>query len=87
MKKGVYIAIVSVLAVALLNGEESVQPEGMIRLNIPCGEEQLEGLKLMFLTEGGELIEIEYEIIDGEIVFETDQIGVFLMVEDTAEEI
>ena len=76
-----------VLAVALLNGEESVQPEGMIRLSIPCEEERIEGLKLMLLTEEGELIEIEYEIIDGEIVFETDRIGVFLMVEDTAEEI
>lgn len=83
----VQASVREVLAVALLNGEESVQPEGMIRLSIPCGEEQLEGLKLMFLTEEGELIEIEYEIIDGEIVFETDQIGVFLMVEDTAEEI
>ena len=59
----------------------------MIRLSIPCEEERIEGLKLLLLTEEGELIEIEYEIIDGEIVFETDRIGVFLMVEDTAEEI
>ena len=83
----VQASVREVLAVALLNGEESVQPEGMIRLSIPCEEERIEGLKLMLLTEEGELIEIEYEIIDGEIVFETDRIGVFLMVEDTAEEI
>ena len=77
----------AVLAVTLLNGAESIQPDGVIRLSIPCEEEELEGLKLMLLTEEGELVEVEYEVIEGELVFETDKIGVFLLVEDTAEEI
>ena len=77
----------AVLAVTLLNGAESIQPDGMIRLSIPCEEEELEGLKLMLLTEEGELVEVEYEVIEGKLVFETDKIGVFLLVEDTAEEI
>ena len=38
----------------------------------------------VLMTENGELIEIEYEIIDGVVVFETDLVGVFLFVDDEA---
>ena len=70
-----------ILAVSLLKETESVQPNGAIRLRIPCVEEEVRGLKLVLMCENGELIEIEYEIINGEIVFETDKVGVFLLME------
>ncbi len=39
----------------------------------------LEGKVLMLMHEDGTLIEVEYEIIDGESVFLTDELGVFLL--------
>ena len=40
-------------------------------------------IELVEKTEGedGTLVEIEYEFIDGEIVFLTDELGVFLLVD------
>ena len=46
----------------------------------------MEGKKLMLLREDGTLLEIEYEIIDGQIVFITEELGVFLLMEGISAE-
>ena len=73
-----------VLAVSLLKEGTSIQPNSKVKLSIPVVEEEIFGLKLMLMTETGELIELEYEIIDGVLVFETEMVGIFLFV-DTME--
>ncbi|MBQ8313096.1 MAG: hypothetical protein IJX84_07835, partial [Clostridia bacterium] len=73
-----------VLAVNLLKEGNSIQPSSKLKLSIPVVEEEVSGMKLVLMGENGELIEIEYEIIDGVIVFETDMVGIFLFVEAEA---
>ena len=70
-----------VLAVSMLKEGAPIQPTSKVKLSIPVVEEEITGLKLVLMNENGELIEIEYEIIDGVLVFETDMVGVFLFVE------
>ena len=68
-------------ATLVLNGE-IVQPVGKVELRIPVDEETmetLEGKVLMLLKEDGTLMEIPFEIINGEIVIMTDELGVFLL--------
>ena len=73
-----------VLAVNLLKEGNSIQPSSKLKLSIPVVEEEVSGMKLVLMGENGELVEIEYEIIDGVIVFETDMVGIFLFVEAEA---
>lgn len=47
-----------------------------VKLSIPMAEDA-NGLKLPVMNENGELVEIEYEIIDGAMVFETEILGIF----------
>ena len=75
-----------VLAVSMLKEGNAIQPAAAVKLSIPVVEEEVTGLKLMLMTEDGELLEIEYEIIDGKIVFATDAVGVFLFVDAEAVE-
>ena len=70
-----------VLAVSLLKEGASIQPSSKVKLSIPVVEEEVSSLKLVLMTETGELIELEYEIIDGVMVFETEMVGVFLFVD------
>lgn len=70
-----------VLAVSLLKEGASIQPSSKVKLSIPVVEEEVAGLKLVLMTETGELIELEYEIIDGVMIFETEMVGVFLFVD------
>ena len=41
----------------------------------------LEGKVLMLLREDGTLAEVAYEVIDGRIVFLTEELGVFLLMQ------
>ncbi len=71
-----------VFTATLVKDGETIQPTGKVKLTIPVEEETLaalEGKVLMLMREDGTLIELEYEIIDGEIVFLTDELGVFLL--------
>lgn len=63
----------------LVNDSTDVQPGSTIRLRIPCAEAQ--GLTLLHLSESGEMTEIACELTGGTLVFETDKVGVFLLVE------
>lgn len=54
-----------------------------VKLSIPLAEDAT-GLKLPVMNENGELVEIECEIIDGAMVFETEILGIFLLVEEVA---
>ena len=72
-----------------VSSEQSIQPLGKVRLSIPMDAETaaaMEGKKLMLLREDGTLLEIEYEIIDGQIVFITEELGVFLLMEGISAE-
>lgn len=73
-----------VLTVSMLKDGNVIQPAATVKLSIPVAQDEVTGLKLVLMTENGELIEIEYEIIDGVVVFETDLVGVFLFVDDEA---
>ena len=77
-------SVKKVLAVSMLKEGSAIQPSSKVKLSIPVVEEDVAGMKLVLMGENGELIEIEYEIIDGVIVFETDMVGVFLFVEAEA---
>ena len=78
-----------VFTATLIKDEQSIQPSGKVRLSIPVDAETaaaMEGKKLMLLREDGTLLEIEYEIIDGQIVFITEELGVFLLMEGISAE-
>ncbi len=71
-----------VFTATLVKDGETIQPTGKVKLTIPVEEETLaalEGKVLMLMREDGTLIELAYEIIDGEIVFLSDELGVFLL--------
>ena len=73
-----------VFTATLIKEGEVIQPAGQVKLSIPVDEETLaaiEGKVLMLLREDGTLVEVPFEIIDGEIVFLTDELGVFLLME------
>ena len=78
-----------VFTATLIKDEQSIQPSGKVKLSIPVDAETaaaMEGKKLMLLREDGTLLEIEYEIIDGQIVFITEELGVFLLMEGISAE-
>lgn len=64
----------------LFQNGQSIQPNGQIKLIIPCDTTELEGLNLMLLSENGELIVIDYTIAEDHIEFVTDKVGVFMLV-------
>ncbi len=71
-----------VFTAALVKDGQTIQPTGKVKLTIPMTEEalaQLENKLLMLLREDGTLVEIAYEIVDGQLVFLTDELGVFLL--------
>ncbi len=75
-------AVEKVFTAALVKDGENIQPSGAVKLRIPVGEETaatLEGKVLMLLREDGTLVEVPFEVIDGEIVFLTEEVGVFLL--------
>ncbi|MGN1369052.1 MAG: hypothetical protein ACI4WX_09305 [Aristaeellaceae bacterium] len=73
------LSVKRIFCVRLVKDSTDVQPGSTIRLRIPCAEAQ--GLTLLHLSESGELTEIACELTGGTLVFETDKVGVFLLVE------
>ena len=68
-----------VFQVALFEKGVETEPVGILTVKLPIEDETaLAGLKLMLVTEDGTLLEIEYEIQDGMIVFKTNQTGTFV---------
>ena len=63
----------------LVNGEEA-RPAQKLRIALPVADEIPQGMKLVFINALGEIIEIEYEIIDGKLVFEALELGTFALV-------
>ena len=53
---------------------------GKVKLSIPAPADSLEGYVLVFVLENGKQIEIPYELIDGNVVFTTDRIGLYMIV-------
>ena len=61
-----------------------VEPKGIIKVELPCEEDEQEILKSMSLVlvlSDGTLMEIEFEVVDGKIVFETDAVGTIAFVD------
>lgn len=73
------LSVKRIFCVRLVKDSTDVQPGSAIRLRIPCADAQ--GLTLMHLSESGELTEIACVLTGGTLVFETDKVGVFLLVE------
>ena len=70
--------------VALVSNGETVEPKGIIKVELPCEEDEQEILKSMSLVlvlSDGTLMEIEFEVVDGKIVFETDAVGTIAFVD------
>ena len=89
LPEGVQGTVEKVFTATLIKDEQSIQPSGKVKLSIPVDDETaaaMDGKKLMLLREDGTLLEIEYEIIDGQIVFITEELGVFLLMEGIAAE-
>jgi len=63
----------------LLKDGAETMPQRGLTVKLPLeNTAPLEGLQLMLILEDGALMEIEYEIQDGMIVFITSQTGVFV---------
>lgn len=78
-----------VFTAALLLEGEDIQPAGAVKLTIPVDEDtlaSLEGKVLMLLRADGTLVEVPFEVIDGQLVFLTEELGVFLLMEPEAAE-
>ncbi len=77
------VTVKKLLNVTMLVENEIVQPGAKLRLTLSC-DMDMTNMRLMLLRDNGELIEIEYEVIDGKLVFETEYLGLFLFVENKA---
>jgi len=85
--EGVKVKAEKVYDVKLLVENEEVAPTSAVKIAIAIAEEEInsfEGKKLMLVHEDGTLVEVEYEIINGELVFETAEMGVFVLVDTEA---
>ena len=70
-----------ILSVALVVDEkEQEELTEKVRISIPVATDTAADFKLVFLDKDGSIIEIEYEIIAGQIVFETEFPGFFALI-------
>ena len=77
------VSAAKVFSVAYMEDGEAVQPEAAMTVTLALTEEDLsavEGLKLMLILEDGTMVEVPYEVIDGQIVFTAEQLGTFAFV-------
>lgn len=77
------VSAAKVFSVAYMEDGEAVQPEAAMTVMLALTEEDLsavEGLKLMLILEDGTMVEVPYEVIDGQIVFTAEQLGTFAFV-------
>lgn len=80
---GANVLVKKALTISLLEDSAPMTLKSAVKLSIPMAED-VTGLKLLVMDENGELVEIQYEIIDGVMVFETEILGIFLLVEEAA---
>lgn len=73
---GANLLVKKALTIFLLENNAPMTLKSAVKLSIPMAEDA-NGLKLPVMNENGELVEIEYEIIDGAMVFETEILGIF----------
>lgn len=69
--------------VTLMKEGQAVQPEAATTVTLTLTEEELtaiNGLKLVLVQADGTLVEIPYEVIDGQIVFTAEALGAFAFV-------
>lgn len=72
-----------VIRVALVDNESETALPGKVEIQLPCTEEilaKLENTMLMFLAENGELLEIQYRIENGMIIFSIEANGIYAFV-------
>lgn len=73
--------------ITLMHEGNAVRLDRKIRISFPVTEELIEkitGKALCIFTEEGNIIRIDYEIIDGKIVFETDVINAVIFIDEAA---
>lgn len=81
---GVEVKAEKVYDIKLVVENEEVAPGGAVKIAIAIAEEEIasfEGKVLMLLREDGTLVEVEYEIVDGQLVFITEELGMFVLVD------
>ena len=69
--------------VAMMKDGQSVQPEEATTVTLTLTEEELtaiNGLKLMLVLADGTLVEVPYEVIDGQVVFTAETLGAFAFI-------
>lgn len=77
------VTAAKVFTVAYMQAGEAVQPETAMTVTLPLTEEELsalEGLKLVLILEDGTMVEVAYEVVDGQIVFTATQMGTFAFI-------
>ena len=78
--------VAKVYFVKLTEKGEEIEVAGSLKIAIELEEgADLTGKKLMLLKEDGTLVEIEYEVVEGKLVFVTDAVGTFVLVDAPAE--
>ena len=74
---------ISVILPETIEEEDELYIPEQMTITIPVEEEEIEALKdmkLVLVLSDGTLIDIEYEIVDGKLVFTTTQMGVFAFI-------
>ena len=69
--------------VALVANGESVELKQSVTLSLPCDEkeaDELRALTLVVVLPDGTLRPVEFTIVDGQIIFDTDVVGTFAFV-------
>jgi len=78
--------VAKVYFVKLTEKGEEIEVSGNLKITIELEEgADLTGKKLMLLKEDGTLVEIEYEVVEGKLVFVTEAVGTFVLVDAPAE--
>lgn len=77
------VTAVKAFTVAMMKDGQSIQPEEATTVTLALTEEELtaiNGLKLVAILADGTVTEIPYEVVDGQIVFTAETLGVFAFV-------
>ena len=72
--------VAMVFAVSCMQGNVEINLSGTVQLSIPAPEFDLDGYVLVFVNADGEQIEIPYELVDGKLVFETEFVGLYMII-------
>lgn len=69
-----------VFTVACIQENVVTNLPGTVKLSIPAPEFDMGGYVLVFVNADGEQIEVPYKIVDGKLVFETEFVGLYMIV-------